>query len=255
LKSKEHFVPHLNRRAFQQQTLGTLLTWSLLDTLFSRQAFSREVAPIASQWLTQLHTMSTDLKQKKLEPLQWQKSVEELLSHVDLPDMLKFIDFDKLTSKVQMQERGELSLRATLPKVEGLPTNLVFGHQVFALGKDRSVVPHGHDNMATAFLILQGDFQGRHYDRLEDDKEHMIIQPTIDRDFHPGEYSTVTDIKDNVHWFKAKCDQAYIFNIHVMSVRPGRTGRVYIDPDGEKLSNHRIRARKINHAEANKLYG
>ncbi len=54
--------------------------------------------------------------------------------------------------------------------------------------------------MATAFLILQGDFQGKHYDRLEDDKEHMIIRPTIDREFHPGEYSTVTDVKDNVHW-------------------------------------------------------
>ena len=147
-------------------------------------------------------------------------------------------------------------MRATIPLVDGLPTELVFGHQVFALNKDRSVVPHGHDNMATAFLILKGEFHGRHYDRLEDvGKEHMIIQPTLDTTFGVGSYSTVTDQKDNVHWFRANSDQSYIFNIHVMSVKPGRSGRVYIDPAGEKLSGGRIKARKIDHTEANQLYG
>ena len=170
-------------------------------------------------------------------------------------DVLKFIDFDKLTKDIKLQDRGELSLRPTLPKVEGLPTGLVFGNQVFALNKDRSVVPHGHDNMATAFIILKGDFHGRHYDRLEDDKTHLIIRPTIDGKFGPGSYSTVSDIKDNVHWFQATTDGSFIFNIHVMSVKPGATGRIYIDPNGEKLSGGRIKARRINHAEANKLYG
>lgn len=245
----------ISRRDFQQQTLGSLLTWSLLDTLFSGNAFAEEVKPIAAKWLADLNAMSLDLKGKKLDPLQWQKQVEQLFSKVDLPEMLQFIDFEKLTRDIMPKDRGELSLRAKLPQVEGLPTNLVFGHQVFALNKDRSVVPHGHDNMATAFLILKGDFRGRHYDRLEDDSKHMIIKPTLDKEFGPGSYSTVSDLKDNVHWFQATADNSFIFNIHVMSVKPGRTGRVYIDPEGEKLSGGRIKARKIDHAEANKLYG
>jgi hypothetical protein len=245
----------LSRREFQQQAIGGLLTWSLLDTLFARDAFADDVKLIATKWLSELNAMSADLKGKKLEPLAWQKQVELLLAKVDLPELLKFIDFEKLTKGIKMRERGELSLRPTLPKVEGLPTNLVFGNQVFALNKDRSVIPHGHNNMATAFVILKGDFHGRHYDRLEDDKTHMIIRPTIDGTFGPGSHSTVTDLKDNVHWFKATTDGSFIFNIHVMSVKPGPTGRVYIDPDGEKLSDGRIKARKINHAEADKLYG
>lgn len=248
-------MSELNRRHFQQQALGTLLTWSLLDTLFSQRAFSSEIAPIAAKWLAELNAMSADLKDKKLQPLQWQTQVEQLFARVELPEMLKFIDFEKLSREAKIKDRGETSLRAKLPQVEGLPTELIFGHQVFGLGKDRSVVPHGHDNMATAFLILKGDFHGRHYDRLEDDKQHMIIRPTIDRQFGPGDCSTVSDIKDNVHWFKAHNDASFIFNIHVMSVKPGRTGRVYIDPDGEKISGGRIRARKIDHTEANKLYG
>ena len=245
----------ISRRAFQQQTLGSLLTWSLLETLFSGNAFADDVKPIAAQWLARLNVMSLDLKGKKLDPLQWQKQVEELLSRVDLPELLRFIDFEKLTAGIKFKDRGDLSLRATLPQVEGLPTGLVFGHQVFALNKDRSVVPHGHDNMATAFLILKGNFHGRSYDRLEDDRTHMIVKPTADGSFGPGSYSTVSDLKDNVHWFQATADESFIFNIHVLSVKPGRTGRVYIDPAGEKLSGGRIKTRKIDHAEANKLYG
>ena len=245
----------LSRRQFQQQTIGSLLTWSLLDTLFTKNAFAEDMKLIAAKWLAELNAMSLDLKKKKLEQVEWQKQVETLFGKVDLAEMLKFIDFDKLTKDVPKQERGEISLHATLPKVEGLPTSLVFGHQVFALSKDRSVVPHGHDNMATAFLILKGEFHGRHYDRIEDEPKFMIIKPTLDKNFGPGAVSTVSNMKDNVHWFKALNDGAFIFNIHVMNILPGKTGRIYIDPDGEKLKEDRIRAKKIDHKEANRLYG
>ena len=75
---------------------------------------------------------------------------------------MKLIDFDRLTANVNFAERGERSLRFSFPKVEGVPTELSFGKQIFALKKGRSVVPHGHNNMATAFLILKGDLRGRH---------------------------------------------------------------------------------------------
>jgi hypothetical protein len=138
------------------------------------------------------------------------------------------------------------------------PKKLVFGKQIFALKKGRSVVPHGHNNMATAFLILNGDLRGRHYDRLEDEKDHIIIRPTIDRSFKLAEYSTVSDYKDNIHWFKAESDVAYIFNIHVNDCRPKselQTGRVYLNPNGEALSGGLIRAPRIGYTESHKLFG
>ena len=137
-------------------------------------------------------------------------------------------------------DNGALSLRFKFPEVEGVPKNLVYGRQIFALKKDRSVVPHGHNNMATAFLILKGDLRGRHYDRLKDEPDHYIIRPTVDRTFAPGECSTVSDYKDNVHWFKAITEPAFIFNLHVLQVNPDNrepTGRLYLDPEGEKLAD------------------
>lgn len=245
----------VSRRDFAQQTLGSLLTFSLLETLFARDAFADEIKPLAAKWFADLNQLGNDVKGNKLDQIAWQKKVEELFAKCDLPDLLKFIDFDKLTNNLKFRDEGELSLHAKFPAVEGLPTNLVFGHQIFALKKDRSVVPHGHVNMATAFLILKGDFHGRHFDRLEDAEQFMIIKPTIDRKFTTGECSTISDQKDNVHWFKTTSETGFIFNIHVMGITPGRSGRVYIDPNGEQLADGKIKARKVGAEEVYKLYG
>lgn len=247
----------MDRRDFSKQTLGSLLTFSLLETVLSSGALADAVKPIAAKWLADLNGMSQDLKGKKLKQTAWQAQVEQLFAQVDLAEFLSYVDFEQLTKNVQFKERGERSIRAEFPSVEGLPTELVFGHQMFALRKDRSVVPHGHNNMATAFLVLQGEFEGKHYDRLEDHKDHMIVKPTIDRKFTRGECSTVSDHKDNVHWFKATSDTAYIFNIHVLNVDPEikRSGRVYIDPFGEQLSGGRIKAEKLRSADAFRRFG
>jgi len=247
----------LTRRQFGQHTLGSLLTYSLLQTLYGRDAFGNEMKVLAAKWIKDLNELSQDVKGKQLPQVEWQQKVDALFGQVNLPDTLKFIDFEKLTANIKYKDQGELSLKAKLPAVEGLPTDLVFGHQVFALAKGRSVVPHGHNNMATAFLILKGDFRGRHYDRLEDDGQHIIIRPTIDRGFTTGEHSTVSDYKDNVHWFTATSEQAFIFNIHINNVDPDKknSGRVYLDPNGEKLSDNRIRARRVTSGEVYKLYG
>ena len=247
----------MDRRDFGQHTLGSLLTFSLLETVLSSDALAKEVKPIAANWLADLNRTSADLRGKKLKQVEWQEHVEKLFARVDLAEFLTFVDFEKLTKNMRFRERGERAFRAKLPEVEGLPTGLVFGHQMFALQKDRSVAPHGHNNMATAFLILQGEFAGKHYDRLEDHKDHMIVKPTIDRKFVPGQYSTISDHKDNVHWFKATSDTAYIFNIHVLNVDPEikKGGRVYIDPHGEKLAGGRIKAEKLKGSEALKRFG
>ena len=246
-----------SRRTFGQQTLGSVMTFSLLEALYAHDAFANAVKPITAKWLAELNDLGKSVKDEKIEQTQWQRQCEALFAQVNLPDLLKFVNFEKLAQEVKFRDRGETSLRRPFPEVDGLPTRLVFGHQIFALQEGRSVVPHGHDNMATGFLVLQGDFHGRHYERLADEeKTHMIIKPSIDESFTVGQYSTVSDHKDNVHWFKATSRKAFLFNIHVSGIEAGRgSGRVYIDPQGEKLSGGRIRARRLNSREAKELYG
>lgn len=247
----------LSRRAFGEGALGSLLAYTLLDTLAAGDAFGDDVKPLAAQWLKDLNDLGASVKSHSITQLQWQEKVGELLARVDLPDLLEALDMERLMATVKFRERGERSLRPRLPQVEGMPIKYVFGHQVFALGKDRSVPPHGHHNMATLFLVLKGKFHGRHYDRLKEEQDHMIVRPTIDRRFGPGEYSTVSEYKDNVHWFKTLSETGFIFNIHLLQIDPElrRSGRTYIDPDGEQLGDGTIRAERLSSSEALKRYG
>jgi hypothetical protein len=119
-------------------------------------------------------------------------------------------------------------------------------------------VPHGHENMCTGFIILRGEFHGRHYERLETLSDGYIIKPTIDETFKEGGVSTISDHKDNVHWFTALSDSGFVFNLHFTGYDPtitGSSGRLYLDPEGEKLSEGRIKAKKMNSAECHKKYG
>lgn len=247
-----------SRREFAAQSLGSLLTYTLLDMLLATDALAAEVKPVTTKWLADVNQMAQDLRDQRFDQLVWQQKIEELFAQVDLDDLLRLIDFERLTTNIKLVDNGARSLSFRFQEIEGVPTKLAFGRQIFALKEGRSVVPHGHNNMATAFLILRGDFHGRHFDRVEDESDHYLIRPTIDRTFGPGECSTISDYKDNVHWFTAKSEPAFILNIHVLDVkRDGTesTGRVYLDPQGEKLAGGLIRAKRLGYKEVHQLYG
>jgi hypothetical protein len=246
------------RRTFHHQLLGSLMTYGLIETLFHGNLLADAVKPVIQKWLVEMHDLSRSLKEHKLKDVDFQAQLEALYKKVDLTELLGLLELDRISRTVKFPERGAASLGIDLSKVEGLPRQLVFGKQIFALRKDRSIVPHGHDNMCTGFIILRGDFLGRHYDRVEDNKDHYLIKPTIDRMFKPGECSTISDHKDNVHWFKASSETGFVFNIHVMGYNPENeksSSRVYIDPEGEKTRDGLIVAKKITSAEAHKKYG
>jgi hypothetical protein len=246
------------RRSFNHKLLGSLTAYGLIETLFHRDLFADAVKPVVRKWMADLHDLCRDVKGHQIKDVDFQARLEDLYRRVDLKELIALVDLDRLARGVQFPERGAASLGVDLSKVAGLPRRLVFGKQIFAVRRGRSVVPHGHDNMCTGFIVLRGDFLGRHYDRVEDHKDHYLIRPTIDRHFRPGECSTVSDHKDNVHWFKAESDTGFLFNIHVLGYNPESTRsarRVYVDPEGEKTAGGLIVARKLTSAACHKKYG
>jgi hypothetical protein len=251
-------MPIETRREFTRHALQSLTALALIEGLGAHRLFGADVQPIVDEWFKELDSISRDVHDQRMKDVEFQKALEGLYGRVDLPALLKTLDFDRMAAGVDFPAHGARSLPVDFKNVSGLPTSLVFGRQIFAMSKGRSVIPHGHDNMATGFLILKGTLRGRHYDRIEDHKDHYIVRPTIDRTFTPGQCSTISDHKDNVHWFQAESDSAFIFNIHVNDTDPGnpkRPGRVYVDPQGEKLAGGLIKAPKISYGKANAMYG
>jgi len=248
----------ITRREFGADLLRTLIAFGLVETLWSRGLLAAGDGAAVGKWFAELAEMSNDLHGRKLKDTEFQAQMEALYGRVDLPSLIQAVKLDDLERNTRLPANGAASLGFNLSKVEGVPAQLRFGKQIFAMSKGRSIVPHGHVNMCTGFIALKGTFHGRHYDRVETQPDHYLIKPTIDRQFKPGEFSTISDHNDNVHWFEALSETGFVFNVHVTGYDPSiqeSSGRLYLDPDGEKLSGGLIRARKLTSAECHSKYG
>ena len=106
-----------SRRTFNQGTLGSLLTFSLLESLFGSDAFLEGIKPVTSKWLSDLNDLGQSVKTQKITQMQWQEQVELLMAQVNLQDLMKFVDFDKLTRNLKFAERGEKPIRFSFPEV------------------------------------------------------------------------------------------------------------------------------------------
>ena len=248
----------LPRRTFVTQMLGGALTFSLVKSLASAHALGASVRPVAAKWLAEVEELSGGLKGRKVTPGEWQTKVEDLFRRVELKDLLRTIDYDELVKAPLFPEDHESALNLEFPNVEGLPAELTYIPMFIAFKQGRAIVPHGHRNMVSMHMLLEGAVHARHYENRGGDETRMIIEPSLDKTFARGDLSTVSDERHNIHWFRATRGPVFMFNVAVFGLDGTRnfSGRDYIDPlGGQKLGDGRIRARRIDHKEAFKLYG
>ena len=238
--------------------LGGALTFSLVKSLAGAHALGASVKPAAEKWLAEVEEFSGALLGSKLRPSAWQEKVEELFRRVELKDLLRTINFDELVKAPLFPEDHESALELEFPNVEGLPARLTYVPMFIAFKQGRAVVPHGHHNMVSMHMLLEGEVHTRLYENRGGDDVHMLIEPSLDKTFARGELSTVSDERHNIHWFRATRGPAFMFNVAVFGLDGTRnfSGRDYIDPlGGQKLGDGRLRARRIDHKEAFRLYG
>ena len=134
----------------------------------------------------------------------------------------------------------------------------MFGRQVFAMKKGRSVVPHGHDNMATGFLVLEGRLprpalrpprgSRRPLSHSPDNRSRLQTGRVLDHLRSQGQHPLVHGReRDRLHF---QCPR-----VETNPENTKRPGRVYVDPMGEKLAGGVIKAPKISYGKVNELYG
>lgn len=246
----------LTRRELTADLLRAATAFGLLAALREREVLAAPLQSEIDAWFAELAGLTADLRGRRIADLEFQARVEQLLARVDLAELAATIDLDALARRIELPERGaaglDLGLTALLPARLGLRTRL------FACRKGRSIVPHGHVNMCTGLVVLRGTWRGRHYDRVESHPGRHVLAPTIDRSFAPGDVSTVSDHKDNVHWFEATSDVAFLFNAHVAGHDPrikGSPGRLYLDPAGPRRADGLIDAPAMTRAACLDKYG
>lgn len=246
------------RRDFCLSMLGSAMTYYLVNGLGQADALAAPIKPIVRKWLVEMDGASRALTAHQIQPAEWQTQIEALLNRVELKDLLAAVDYDHLAKTAIFPEDHESVQDVDFSGNAGLPTELSFSPFFYAMKKGVAIVPHGHRNMATMHMVLSGQAHGWHYERISEDAKTMVIKPTQDGILAPGVATTISDQRDNIHWFKALTGPVFMFNIGIFKLDPTKdfTGRDYIDPlGGERLSDGSIRVRRIEQKEAYRLYG
>ena len=70
-------MSEISRREFTAQALGSLLSYSLLETVCRSEALAAEVQPIAARWIADLDQLAQDVRGQTLRQVEWQQKVEE----------------------------------------------------------------------------------------------------------------------------------------------------------------------------------
>ncbi len=235
----------------------SLAGYALVRMLLGREALAGPVRREVQAWLARTYELCNEAHGRKLSPLEWQRQVEALYARVPLPELLKAIDFDRLAPGIALPDNRAEALHVSLPGGEGMPR--VFGTKIFGMAQGRAIVPHGHQNMASMHVVLKGEFHLRHFDRVEDQPGHLVLRPTIDRAAKPGDPSSISDERDNVHWLVATKGPAYTFDVIIAGLNPERGFNWkmdHVDVDGaERLKGGLLRARRIGFDEAIRRYG
>lgn len=246
----------MDRRTFTKSLVGAVASYALFEMLYIRDAFGRPVRPITEHWVRALHEMSRDLKTGTITPAQWQEQIKTLFDRVSFEDLLAHIDFERLVQGFTYPDLGVHTKKVPLPHLGGLPERLAFNRKIFGMQKGRAIIPHGHKNMVSCHYVIQGAFQLKHYDKVDEDETHMIITPTVDIIAEVGSHSSISDEQNNVHWLKALTETAFTFDVLILDIGGGHWDVDNIDPaDGEKISGNLIRARKLDVETALKKYG
>ncbi len=246
----------MNRRELLKSMAGSIASYALFRTLFTKDVFAAAVEPVTSSWLKGLHEMSMDLGAGTITPGQWQVKIGELFDRVEVGELLRTIDFDKLIQGFEYPDLGVNTKWVRFPELAGLPEKLAFHSKIFGMQRDRAIIPHGHRNMVSCHYVLRGELRLRHYDKIEEDGAHMVIEPTIDDRAPVGSHSSISDEKNNIHWLRATTETAFTYDVLIVDLN-GRKWEVdNIDPhSAEKLAGGRLRVRKLDVEEALAKYG
>ena len=248
----------LSRRRFVRQATGGLVGFALARLLATPRALAGPVSIEYDRWLRGIDEECRDLQRRALRPAEWQTKIEGLLSAIDRDELFAAIDFDELRRGLDYPDLGVTTARVRFPGIEGLPERLGFYPKLFGVGPGRAIIPHGHRNMASAHLVLDGTFRLRQYDKREDEGDALIVEPVVDQQAGPGHASTISDDARNVHWLIAGRTPAHTLDVILTNIDPDVPSYEIdnVDPDrAESVGNGLLRIPKLDVDTALRRYG
>ncbi len=176
------------------------------------------------RWARALVDLNDAVAQGRLPVREWQTRVARLNTSVPLADLARYLDVEETTRRFRYPTRlAETADPRLPPQVLDPHRHRSWFIRVFGMRKGGAVIPHVHNAMVSAHLVISGEFHARTFDRVKDLKDAVVLKPSIDRALRPGEIITMSDQRDNGHWLDALADRSMTFDVGVVGARPSWT--------------------------------
>lgn len=194
----------------------------------------------------------------RLHAPDWRAQTEAALAGVSAASLHAAVgcDWDQLEELRQAQ--GYVSRPLSAAELQGWSEGNAARPKLFALAPGRAILPHAHRHIVSVFIVLEGRVFARHYDRVRDEADAVVIRPSSAGELGAGAVAAISETRDNVHWFTA-LEPATLFNFSVSlpplaRTQPGAPGRVYLDPGGAPEREGVIRAPRTSLAQLRARY-
>lgn len=237
----------LNRRQF----FGAFAASAALYSVCRAEAIVGGTPSDLDAWAQRLADLNRDLAAGHLELTQWQAQMAELDSGIDLASLRAYLDFDRLTTAMTFPEKLAQTADPKLPatiNVEGIERHWFI--RFFGMRRGGAIIPHVHNNMVSAHLVMDGQFRARTFDREADMQDpagdFVMLRPKLDDMLNPGQMITMSDDSDNCHWLVSEADRSFTFDVGVLALSKTRTytlpaneySMIFVDPTAEEQDGY-----------------
>lgn len=231
--------PDASRRSFLQGAgAGAVLIAALAG---SRAWAGGRPEPLA-RWAREMRDLNERLGRGELTVTDWQARIERLNTSVAVDDLVAWLDIDRLVREFRYPTRladvADPILPADLVAPDARRTWFV---RVFGMRRDGAIIPHVHNHMVSAHLVVSGAFHARTHDRMQDLDDAVVLKPSIDRRLARGEIISMSDRRDNAHWLIALEDRSLTFDVGVVDLAASwpyrlaanRYNMIFVDADAK----------------------
>ncbi len=251
----------IDRRGYLKKIAAAIAVYQLSNVTVVAEALATTLKPDFENWIRAVEIACLEVRDGKIKPTLWQTKMDRFHNRVPLEDVLRFTDLEKVlkVERAPMKEKVASIHEVPWPKLGAeSPAEIPFGHKLFIYRKGSVTPPHAHNHLVSAHMILKGKFRVRTFDRVQDTAKGMVIKATRDETMGVGSVITMSDYKDNVHWFEALEENSVTFDIPVPDIEPAKQYRhpaaaynqIFIDPTVPVRADGKLEAPIIPFAEA-----
>jgi hypothetical protein len=206
---------------------------------------------------------------------EFRQQLDDYYAELDRPALMRSIGFDTVAEQLNQPRGYKVDILGLCEDASGDPgrrkwdmwarrfgllRQLGVRADVLILRKGEQVPPHGHYRVVSGFCVLAGEVAVRHYDRVREVGDRVLVRKVLDTVMEAGGFTTNSEYWQNIHWLYGLSPISYLFRLTVLGTPtqtfggPGRLKeRVYVDPTGVADSEGLIAAPYIEAREAEKV--